>query len=248
MERIKATFGVGNIYFKSKDNTYRWKVSNINEIANVIIPHFIKFPLVTKKRADFELFSNIIQILQNKGHLNPNGLQEIVNLKASLNLGLNDKLKAHFPNTLLVSRPQISFKGIPDPNWLSGFSEGEACFFISVYESLKSKLGYAVQLVFRITQHSRDKELLKGIEEYFSCGRVEDRKTEACDYTVNSFKCFDEKIIPFFMKYPLQGSKLLNFEDFKKVVDIMKVKGHLTKEGLDEIKLIKANMNQGRYK
>jgi hypothetical protein len=102
--------------------------------------------------------------------------------------------------------------------------------------------------VFRITQHSRDKELLKGIEEYFSCGRVEDRKTEACDYTVNSFKCFDEKIIPFFMKYPLQGSKLLNFEDFKKVVDIMKVKGHLTKEGLDEIKLIKANMNQGRYK
>lgn len=88
MERIKATFGVGNIYFKSKDNTYRWKVSNINEIANVIIPHFIKFPLVTKKRADFELFSNIIQILQNKGHLNPNGLQEIVNLKASLNLEL----------------------------------------------------------------------------------------------------------------------------------------------------------------
>jgi hypothetical protein len=54
----------------------------------VIIPHFIKFPLVTKKRADFELFSNIIQILQNKGHLNPNGLQEIVNLKASLNLEL----------------------------------------------------------------------------------------------------------------------------------------------------------------
>ena len=50
------------------------------------------------------------------------------------------------------------------------------------------------------------------------------------------------------MKYPLQGSKFLNFEDFKKVVNIMKVKGHLTKEGLDEIKLIKANMNQGRYK
>jgi len=106
----------------------------------------------------------------------------------------------------------------------------------------------AVQLVFKITQHSRDIELLKGIADYFSCGRVENRKTNACDFTVNSFKSFEEKIIPFFLKYPLQGSKLLNFQDFKKVMDIMKVKGHLTQEGLDEIIQIKANMNQGRDK
>jgi hypothetical protein len=43
LERIKATLGVGNIYFKSSDNTYRWKVSNINDLFNVIIPHFIKY-------------------------------------------------------------------------------------------------------------------------------------------------------------------------------------------------------------
>lgn len=164
-----------------------------------------------------------------------------------MNLGLSDNLKNYFPDTVLVSKPNVSFTGIPDPNWLSGFAEGEACFYVSIYKSLKSKLGMAVQLVFKITQHSRDIELLKGIADYFSCGRVENRKTNACDFTVNSFKSFEEKIIPFFLKYPLQGSKLLNFQDFKKVMDIMKVKGHLTQEGLDEIQ-IKANMNQERQK
>lgn len=246
LERIKATLGVGNIYFKSSDNTYRWKVSNINDLFNVIIPHFIKYPLVTQKRADFELFTKIVEILKNKGHIESKGLQQIVNLKASLNLGLSDNLKKDFPDTVMVPRSQIRFEGIPDPNWLAGFASGEACFFISIYKSLKSKLGSAVQLVFKITQHSRDRELLKGIVVYLSCGRVENRKGEACDFTVNSFKSFDEIIIPFFTKYPIEGSKLLNFQDFKSVVEIMKVKGHLTTEGMEKIKQLKANMNQGR--
>lgn len=246
LERIKATLGVGNIYFKSSDNTYRWKVSNINDLFNVIIPHFIKYPLVTQKRADFELFTKIVEILKNKGHIESKGLQQIVNLKASLNLGLSDNLKKDFPDTVMVPRSQIRFEGIPDPNWLAGFASGEACFFISIYKSLKSKLGFAVQLVFKITQHSRDRELLKGIVDYLSCGRVENRKGEACDFTVNSFKSFDEIIIPFFTKYPIEGSKLLNFQDFKSVVEIMKVKGHLTTEGMEKIKQLKANMNQGR--
>jgi len=246
LERIKATLGVGNIYLKSSDNTYRWKVSNINDLFNVIIPHFIKYPLVTQKRADFELFTKIVEILKNKGHIESKGLQQIVNLKASLNLGLSDNLKKDFPDTVMVPRSQIRFEGIPDPNWLAGFASGEACFFISIYKSLKSKLGSAVQLVFKITQHSRDRELLKGIVDYLSCGRVENRKGEACDFTVNSFKSFDEIIIPFFTKYPIEGSKLLNFQDFKSVVEIMKVKGHLTTEGMEKIKQLKANMNQGR--
>jgi hypothetical protein len=48
------------------------------------------------------------------------------------------------------------------------------------------------------------------------------------------------------LKYPLQGSKLLNFKDFKKVVEIVKVKEHLTEQGINKIKEIKSNMNEGR--
>jgi hypothetical protein len=89
---------------------------------------------------------------------------------------------------------------------LAGFSEGESCFYISIYKSERSRLGFAVQLVFKITQHSRDIELLKSISNYLGCGRVEKRRSEACDFTVTSLKSFDEKIIPFFLENPLYGS------------------------------------------
>ena len=246
LERIEATLKVGNIFYKEKDKTYRWKVSNINELSTVIIPHLTNYPLLTQKRADFELLKKIIEIIKHKQHLNINGLREIVNLKASMNQGLSHKLKVSFPNTIAVTRPKIRISETPDPNWISGFAEGEGCFFISVYKSPGSKLGLAVQLVFRLTQHSRDLELLKTIKEFFACGRVEKRNKEACDFTVNSIKDFELKIVPFFLKYRLQGSKCLNFQDFNKVVKIMKNKGHLTRDGLETIKDIKGGMNTAR--
>lgn len=123
---------------------------------------------------------------------------------------------------------------------------GEACFYISIYKSQKSKTGFTVQLVFKVTQHSRDAKLLKHIAEYLSCGRVEYRKEEACDYTVTAFNDIKDKIIPLFIKCPLLGSKALNFKYFKKVVEIMENKKHLTKKGINDIRVIKENMNTGR--
>ena len=49
-------------------------------------------------------------------------------------------------------------------------------------------------------------------------------------------------IIPFFDKYKIIGVKSEDFEDFKKVTELMKNKAHLTAppvEGLEKIRLIK---------
>jgi len=89
---------------------------------------------MTKKRADYELFKSIVDLMCNKEHLSPDGLQKIVNLRASMNNGLSDMLKAAFPETKPVPRLDIEFKGIPNPNWVSGFVEGEGCFLIRVQE------------------------------------------------------------------------------------------------------------------
>jgi len=56
-----------------------------------------------------------------------------------------------------------------------------------------------------------------------------------------------DKIIPLLKKYPILGEKFKDFDDFCKVVEMMKVKKHLTKEGLEQIHIIKAGMNTGRY-
>lgn len=43
-------------------------------------------------------------------HLLTEGLQDIVNLRASINLGLSEDLKLAFPNTISVSRPVLEKK------------------------------------------------------------------------------------------------------------------------------------------
>jgi len=116
LENIKHTLGVGNIYYNSNDKTYKFKVSNINELINVIIPHFKKYYLITQKHIDFELFSNIVTMVKNKEHLTIQGLQKIVNLKVTLNLGLSDNLKKNFPETKIMEKDIYNVINIPDSN------------------------------------------------------------------------------------------------------------------------------------
>jgi hypothetical protein len=85
-------------------------------LANIIIPHFDKYGLLTKKRADFILFKSIIELMNEKKHLSSEGLQNIVNIRASINNGLSLALKAAFPNTIPAPRPLILDKVIKDPN------------------------------------------------------------------------------------------------------------------------------------
>lgn len=50
--RIKNYYVIGNVY-DIADNKIQYRVSSIQELK-VIIEHFNKYPLLSKKRADFE--------------------------------------------------------------------------------------------------------------------------------------------------------------------------------------------------
>lgn len=80
----------------------------------LVLAHFEKYPLLTQKGADLELF--IVEKMNRKEHLTTEGLQEIVNLKASMNFGvLSENLLSAFPNTVAVSRAIIKDPVIYDP-------------------------------------------------------------------------------------------------------------------------------------
>jgi len=81
--------------------------------------------------------------------------------------------------------------------------------------------------------------------EYFGCGNIY-KSGVAFDFTVTKIKDLANIIIPFFDKYPLCGVKYQDYLDFVKVLKLMENKSHLTEEGLDQIRKIKAGMNMGR--
>lgn len=63
------------------------------------------------------------------------------------------------------------------------------------------------------------------------------------EFNCQSFKDNYEKILPFFLKYPILGVKAQDFEEGKKVAEMIKSKEHLTNEGFEQIRQIKARMN-----
>ena len=243
LQKIKSSLGVGKIY-KHGPESWQFKVYSFKEL-DTVIKHFNKYPLMTNKWSDFKLFLMVNEIMRRKEHLTEDELRKIVAIRASMNLGLSDVLKKAFPDVVPVERPVVSNPLTIDPEWLAGFVTGEGCFLIGVMNSKSTKLGKAVYLIFQITQHVRDENLIRWIRDYLNCGHVY-QKGEAFDIRVTKFQDIVDKIIPFFKKYKIRGMKALDFEDWCKAAELMKEKKHLTAEGLEEIKKIKTGMNTGR--
>ena len=175
------------------------------------------------------------------------GLYKILVIKASINRGFSDNLKATFPQIIPVEKPNVLNPNIKDPNWLAGFTSGEGCFYLKVREPTSYRTGFRVELIFQLTQHSRDLLLLRELVKYLGCGRIyNDTNAAVSRLIITRLEDLNDKVIPFFLKYQIQGVKYLDYLDFVKVAELMKNKTHTTAEGVDIISKIKANMNKSK--
>ena len=248
LEKINQFFGVGNVTLRSSSKSVEYSVTSIEDINTYIIPHFLKYPLLSKKGADFLLFKSIIDLMNEKEHLKLDGLTKIIAIRASLNLGLSSTLKENFSDIIQIGRPVLKELDIPNYNWLVGFSEGEGSFSIGLSKSELYKTGYKVSLSFSISQHNRDILLMEKFAKFTSCGNISVTKdiNQYVTFKVTKLSDIVSKILPLFSKYSLQGSKKLDFEDFKKAVLIVNNKEHLTEEGINIIMKLKEGLNLKR--
>jgi hypothetical protein len=152
-------------------------------------------------------------MMQRGEHLTAEGLQKIINIRASLNKGLTSLLLEAFPNTIALARPLLPLNNTKlDPQWVAGFTSGDGCFKVSIRESKLYKTGSRVALLFVVTQHIRDELLLKSLIDFFGCGQTYSYK-DYIEFRCQSFIDNYEKILPFFYKYPIIGVKSQDFED-----------------------------------
>ena len=122
-----------------------------------------------------------------------------------------------------------------NPFYITGFTEGEGSFYVGILPR-RLNAGWEVRPSFSLSQNEKDTKLIFSLIEFFGCGSVRPSKTDnTVKYEVRSLKDLQDKIIPHFEKYQLQGRKKTDFQTFKKVVEIMKTNKHLEKAGLIEI-------------
>jgi hypothetical protein len=247
LENIRSCIGVGGISAQGV-NGVQFYVNSVKD-HRVLVEFFDKYPLLTKKKADYQIFKTVLELIENKSHLTQEGLQKIVALKGILNTGfLSKDLKAAFSDLCLVEKqPELASASskITDSGWLAGFTSAEGSFLVRTPNCPSRTLGVKVQLEFNLTQHMRDEQLMKDIAKFFNCGSVYLNR-ESYVYRVVSLSNIIEKIIPFFQNNPIHGVKYQDFQDFVRVAELMKENKHLTPEGVEKIKLIKAGMNSVR--
>jgi LAGLIDADG endonuclease len=97
LEMIKVFFGNVGFFTKHGENSVSYRVTSVKDLTTVIVPHFDKYPLITKKLVDYILFKQALEIIARKDHLTYSGLHRLVAIKASINLGLSKDLKNNFP-------------------------------------------------------------------------------------------------------------------------------------------------------
>jgi len=85
LDIIQKYFDCGYIRRDYADKTVKYEVRNHNDLMVKIIPHFEKFPFLSGKKRDFELFKKICGIIDRKAHLQKDSFIKIVNLAYQMN-------------------------------------------------------------------------------------------------------------------------------------------------------------------
>ena len=178
--------------------------------------------------------------MENKEHLTKDGLNKVLSLKSALNLGLTDKLQPNFPNVESISIPVIELNNSLDPFWVSGFSEGDASFYITISSKTNQ-----VRIFFETRLNIKDISVLNKMREFFGVGIVNSLPEErSAKLVVTRNKDLIDVIVPHFNQYKLEGNKQKNFEIWKDIVSLVNSKDHLTPEGLAKIKELRDKLNK----
>jgi hypothetical protein len=141
-------------------------------------------------------------------------------------------------------------KNISD-EYLLGFVEGEGCFYVSIVPSKETSSGWQVIHFFKVSQNPRGQAILQALKERLDCGYIKTNASKTSTdkslaYVVRNNKDLREKVIPFFKNKLIIKND--DFVKFSKIVEIVALKQHLDKKGVEEVINISYSMNTSKRK
>lgn len=135
-------------------------------------------------------------------------------------------------------------------SWITGFTDGEGCFSVSLIKNKTSKCGWQVFPEFVITQGEKSLSALHIIQGQFQCGKIfvnkryDNHNENIYRYCVRSVSDLKNEVIPFFERNQLKTAKLNDYKIFKQIVIMMFKSDHLSEKGMNKIALLIEGMNR----
>jgi hypothetical protein len=134
-----------------------------------------------------------------------------------------------------------------DNQWLVGFTDGDGSFYPMFHKSKDYKYGYQIQATFDLAQLDIEQELLNTIGNQLSGGAHKWAKSGNTQHMrIVKLDTNISYIEPFFIENSLQSRKQYDFIIWQEILNLMKSKNHLTKDGITIIRELQALQNQYR--
>lgn len=126
--------------------------------------------------------------------------------------------------------------------WLSGFTDAEGCFNVSITENSRYTSGHVIKMRYMLDQ--KDSVILNKIYVLFGFGKVTLRSgtSNVYRYTATGFKPLND-VIAYFKLFPLQTKKALSLKKWLTVHNHVSNKLHLTEEGLSQVRTLQKQIN-----
>lgn len=126
--------------------------------------------------------------------------------------------------------------------WLSGFTDAEGCFNVSITASTRYTTGFRVRIRFILDQKSQP--LLDSIRALFGFGSVTLRNETNGVYRyagTGVTRMLDVRA--YFAQFPLRTKKLVSFTQWCSALDMLLAKEHLTSGGLKTMQALQKSIN-----
>nr|YP_009517188.1 LAGLIDADG homing endonuclease [Blastosporella zonata]AYE93107.1 LAGLIDADG homing endonuclease [Blastosporella zonata] len=206
-----------------------YKVRSRKDLS-IIIEHFNKYPLCTSKKINFMVFTKIYELIGHKLHTDVNGFLQLASLINKLNKPLSASLTEEL--SILGELPDVELESPvinrnPDlkPFWISGFITGEGTFtyFTRIRKKSKNETvkDFTLVMVVSVSLDSKDGYILTSIKIYFGVGKVYQESRGITKYRITIKEEIIDKLVPHFINHPLGGNKLLQYNFWIKIVNLL---------------------------
>jgi len=127
--------------------------------------------------------------------------------------------------------------------WISGFTDAEGTFNVSLIVRAASANGFRVIIRFLLDQKNAF-DVLMGIRELFGFGQVTLRKETTAVYRYSNDSLIGlASVREYFQAFPLKTKKGESFFKWGEVYEMLLNKEHLTADGLIRIRFIAKSIN-----
>ena len=250
---IQKKLGIGKVY-NNRQNVI-FVVKSIDEIVEVLLPLFDKYPLRGSKLVGYNIFKTVALMIKDKKHLTLEGLIQILNLSYFMNKETSlrtDESKEILVNKLIEKYGELptvldivlanNISNNKEPltlEFVRGLIDGDGSFNVS-FVTTRRRINVNFTVVCELSSIS----VLNDLVDFFSCGTVYKLQSNAARYQVQNVEDMLDKIYPKLKDIKFNTIKQNHFEKTIKVAELIKNNGYKTDEGLKTIVDLAWDMNK----